>query len=134
MRLHVAVSTVFLPRLKRVGLPLHKRVAVLLRAEVRFEVLGPGAIGHLGPQVHVEVALALGLPGAEQMRQVAAGQVHVARGGVVEDLRLVVLRVQGGAEVDRCRHVAVEKAVVAGVKVFVPWQAGALSAAGAVAS
>ena len=65
---------------------------------------------------------------------VAAGHVHVARGGVVEDLRLVVLGMQGGTEVDRCGHVAVEKAVVAGVEVFVPRQAGALSAAGAVAS
>lgn len=68
------------------------------------------------------------------MRQVAAGQVHGARRGVVEDLRLIVLGMQGGTEVDRCRHVAVEKAVVAGVGVFVPGQARAFSAAGAVAS
>lgn len=39
---------------------------------------------------------------------------------MVVDLRLVVFRVQSGAEVDRRRHVAVEKAVVAGVEVFVP--------------
>lgn len=68
------------------------------------------------------------------MRQVAASQVHAAGRGVVEDLRLVVLGMQSRAEVDCCRHVAIEKAVVAGVEVFVPWQAGALSAAGAVAS
>lgn len=54
------------------------------------------------------------------MRQVAAGQVHAAGGGVVVDLRLVVLRMQSGTEVDRCRHVAVEKAIVVGVEVFVP--------------
>lgn len=120
MGLHVAVSTVFLPGLKRVGLPLHKRMAVLLRAEVGFEVLGSGAVGHLGPKVNLKVALALGFTRAEQMRQVAAGQVHVARGGVVVDLRLVVLGMQSWTEVDCCRHVAVEKAIVVGVEVFVP--------------
>lgn len=109
-------------------------MAVLLRAEVGFEVLGSGTIRHLLPQVHLKVALALGLTRAEQVRQVAAGQVHAAGCGVVEDLWLVVLGMQSGAEVDCCRHVAIEKAVVTGVEIFVPWQAGALSAAGAVAS
>lgn len=44
MRLHVAVSTVLVPRLKRIVLPLHERMAVLLRAEVGLEVLGSGAV------------------------------------------------------------------------------------------
>lgn len=109
-------------------------MAVLLRAEVGFEVLGSWAVGHLGPQVHLEVALAFGFTRAEQMRQVAAGQIHVTRGGVVVDLRLVILRMQSGTQVDRCRHVAVEKAIAVGVEVFVPGQARALSSAGAVAS
>lgn len=134
MGLHVTVSTMLLPRLKCVGLPLYKRVAVLLRAEVGFEVLGPGAIRHLRPQVHLKVALALGLTRAEKVGQVAAGQVHAAGRGVVKNLRLIVLGMQSGTEVDCCRHVAIEKAIVVGVEVFVPWQAGALSAAGAVAS
>lgn len=134
MRVHVAMSTMLLPSLKSVGFPLHKRMAMLLRAEVGFEVLCSGAVGHLGPQVHLEVSFALGLARAEQVRQVAAGKVHAARGGVVKDLRLVALGMQGGAEVDGCRHVAVEKSIVAGVGVLMAGQAGALSAAGAVAS
>lgn len=53
---------------------------------------------------------------------------------MIEDLRLVVLGMQGGTEVDWSRHVAIEKAVIVGVEVVMPGQAGALSAAGAVAS
>lgn len=53
---------------------------------------------------------------------------------MVEDLRLVVLRVRGGTEVDCSGQVAVEKAFVVGVMVFMPRQAGALSAAGTVAT
>lgn len=109
-------------------------MAILLRAEAGVEVLGSRAVGKLRPQVQVEVALALGFTGAEQMRQVAAGQVHAARGGVVVDLRLVVLRMQRGTEIDRRRHAAVEKSVVAGVEVFVTRQAGTFSAARAVTS
>lgn len=52
------------------------------------------------------------------MWQVAAGQVHAAGGGVVEDLRLVVFGMQGGAEVDSCRHIAVKKAVGAGMNIM----------------
>lgn len=53
------------------------------------------------------------------MRQIAAGQVHATGGGVVEDLWLVVFGMQGGAEVDGSRNVAVKKAVVVGVEVLV---------------
>ena len=53
---------------------------------------------------------------------------------MVVDLLLIVLRMQSGTEVDGGRHVAIEKAIIVGVDVFVPGQAGALSAAGAVAS
>lgn len=68
------------------------------------------------------------------MRQVAAGQVHVAGGGVVEEGGLVVFWVQGGAQVEGRGHVAVEEAVVVGLEVLVARQAGALPAAGAVTS
>lgn len=42
---------------------------------------------------------------------------------MVVDLRLVVLGMQSGTEVDCCRQVAIEKAIVAGMEVFVPGQA-----------
>ncbi|TNN53566.1 hypothetical protein EYF80_036209 [Liparis tanakae] len=128
VRLGVAVAPVFLPRLQRVGLALHEGVAVLVRAEVGLEVLGPGPVRPLGPRVR----LALGLGGAQQVGQVAAGQVHGAGGGVVEERRRVALGVQRGAEVGGRRRVAVQEAVGAGVQVLVPRQAGALPA-GAVA-
>lgn len=134
MGFHVGVATVFVSRLKRAGLPLHKGMAILLRAEVGVEVLGSRPVGTLRPQVQVKVALALGFTGAEQVRQVAAGQVHAARGGVVVDLRLVVLRMQRGTEINRRRDAAVEEPIGVGVEVFVSRQAGTFSAARAVTS
>ena len=108
--------------------PLDERVAVLLRARVGLQVLGPGAVGRLGPQVEVELRLALGVLGAEQVRQVVVGRVLAAGGRAVEGLGLVGLGVEGGAEAGRGWHVPVEETIIAGVQVLVAGQAGTVLA------